>query len=272
MSIVRDALKRVEERRRLAVDPHEEMALLISTRSRRTQAVAFWVALGGMLLGAGGLAIWVLPGPWGRAPLPPPPSVPLAATGKPTAVETLDPVKREEAPALPSTEQRSRDQEIGDQEGAKGEAGRLLREGIRFYRGGDHGRAEEAFRAALARDPASAESQNNLGLALRAQGRLTEAISAYQAAIRLRPDYPEAHHNLGVASFSLGRLEEAIRNFSEAIRLREGFAPAHLQLALALEQRGEGDAAAWHFRRYLSMAPSDEREVAEKVRMRIKEK
>ncbi|MBI5380146.1 MAG: tetratricopeptide repeat protein [Nitrospirae bacterium] len=262
MSIVRDALKRVEERRRLTVDPHQEKALLVSQRSRRTQTIAFWVVLGGMLLGAGGLAIWVLPGPWERAPLLP------ALSDR--FVAAPDTEKREEAPALPSTEQRSRDQEIRDQEGAQGEAGRLLLEGIRFYRGGDLRQAEEAFRAALARDSASAEAQNNLGLALRAQGRLPEAIAAYQAAIRLRPDYPEAHHNLGVASFSLGRLEEAIQSFREAIRIREGFAPAHLQLALALEQRGDGDAAAWHFRRYLSMAPSDEREVAEKVRMRLK--
>lgn len=257
MSIVRDALKRVEERRRLTVDPHQEKALLVSQRSRRTQTMP-WVVLGGMLLGAGGLAIWVLPGPWGRAPLPPELSDRLVAAPGPE--------KREEAPALPSTPVALPTQD------AQGEAGRLLREGIRFYRGGDLRQAEEAFRAALARNPASAEAQNNLGLALRAQGRLPEAIAAYQAAIRLRPDYPEAHHNLGVASFSLGRMEEAIQSFREAIRIREGFAPAHLQLALALEQRGDGDAAAWHFRRYLSMAPSDEQEIAEKVRMRLGER
>lgn len=236
MSIVRDALKRVEERRRLTVDPHLEKALLVAQRPRRIQTLAFWVALGGMLLVAGGLAVWV----------------------------------------LPPTEQRSRDQEIREPEKAQsasgGESGILLREGIRFYRGGDHGRAEEAFRAALARDPVSAEAQNNLGLALREQERLPEAIAAYQAAIRLRPGYPEAHHNLGVALFSLGRLEEAIQSFREAIRMREGFPNAHLQLALALEQRGDGDEAAWHFRRYLSLAPADEREVAEKVRLRLKER
>jgi tetratricopeptide (TPR) repeat protein len=247
MSIVRDALKRVEERRRLTVDPHQEKALLVAQRPRRIQTLAFWVALGGMLLVAGGLAVWVLSS-----------KVQGPMFNLNSQLSTLN----------------SQPTDVGQRPDAHRGASddQWMQEGIRFYRGGDHGRAEEAFRAALARDPASAEAQNNLGLALREQGRLPEAIVAYQAAIRLRPDYPEAHHNLGVASFSLGRLEEAIQSFREAIRMREGFPTAHLQLALALEQRGDGDAAAWHFRRYLSLAPADEREVAEKVRLRLKER
>ena len=38
---------------------------------------------------------------------------------------------------------------------------------------------------------------NNLGLALKEQGRLEESIQAYQQAIHIQPGYAEAYNNLG---------------------------------------------------------------------------
>ena len=40
---------------------------------------------------------------------------------------------------------------------------------------------------------------NNLGNALRDQGKLEEAIASYRQALRLKPDYAEAYNNLGIA-------------------------------------------------------------------------
>ncbi len=41
-------------------------------------------------------------------------------------------------------------------------------------------------------------------------GRLDEAVASYGRAIALRPDYPEIHNNLGVALRGQGRLSEAV--------------------------------------------------------------
>src|SRR5206468_9361443 len=45
-------------------------------------------------------------------------------------------------------------------------------------------------------------AQNNLGSALRAKGRLDEAIGHYQEAVRLAPNYAEARHNLFLCQYA----------------------------------------------------------------------
>ena len=51
----------------------------------------------------------------------------------------------------------------------------------------------------LASSRTHAEAHNNLGNALKDQGKLDEAVACYRRALQLRPDYAEAHNNLGVA-------------------------------------------------------------------------
>src|SRR5690348_7335674 len=53
------------------------------------------------------------------------------------------------------------------------------------------------LRAAVARQPDSAEAHNELAAALGEAGQLEEAIREAQAAIRIRPDSAEAFYNLG---------------------------------------------------------------------------
>lgn len=59
--------------------------------------------------------------------------------------------------------------------------------------------AADSYRRALALEPDSAGSHNNLGTALRKQGMLTDAVAAFGVALTLKPDYAAAHTNLGVA-------------------------------------------------------------------------
>jgi len=75
---------------------------------------------------------------------------------------------------------------------------------------------------------------NNLGAALRREGRNSEAISHYKMAIKLKPDYADAYNNLGAALFRAKMTEEAIDYFKEAIRIRPGFAAAQKNLETAL--------------------------------------
>jgi spermidine synthase len=67
-------------------------------------------------------------------------------------------------------------------------------------------------------DPRNAEARNNFGNALRAQGRLNEAILQYQQAVELLPNFVMYRSNLASALTGAGRLKEAITHYEEAIK------------------------------------------------------
>ena len=71
--------------------------------------------------------------------------------------------------------------------------------------------AESAFRRAIALRPGFADAWNELGFALRNQGRYPESLAAYDEALKLRPDFPEALEYLGEAYVKMGRVEDARR-------------------------------------------------------------
>jgi tetratricopeptide (TPR) repeat protein len=81
--------------------------------------------------------------------------------------------------------------------------------GIRARLTKDWTAAVEAQRAAVTMRPAFPEAWNELGFALRNQGRYPESLDAYGEALRLRPNYPEALEYLGEAYVKLGRLDDA---------------------------------------------------------------
>ena len=55
--------------------------------------------------------------------------------------------------------------------------------------------------------PDFAEAHNNLGTALKAQGKLDGAVVHYQRALALKPDFAEAHNNLGNTLNDQGQLD-----------------------------------------------------------------
>jgi len=83
--------------------------------------------------------------------------------------------------------------------------------GVRARLSKDWKVAVEAQRSALALRPAFPEAWNELGFALRNQGRYPESLQAYDEALRLRPNFPEALEYLGEAYVKLGRLDDARR-------------------------------------------------------------
>ncbi|MBN9426963.1 MAG: glycosyltransferase [Burkholderiales bacterium] len=98
---------------------------------------------------------------------------------------------------------------------------------------------ERRIRAAIEREPGNVDFHNNLGLALRAQDRLDEAIAAYRAAIALSEAYAPAWNNLALDLQQLGRVDEAIECFDRAIAIKNDFAQAHFSRALALLLKGD---------------------------------
>ena len=68
-----------------------------------------------------------------------------------------------------------------------------------------------AFSKAVELRPNFPEAWNELGYALRNQGRYEDSVRAYDEALRLRPRFPEALEYLGEAYVKMGRLAEAER-------------------------------------------------------------
>jgi tetratricopeptide (TPR) repeat protein len=94
--------------------------------------------------------------------------------------------------------------------------------GVRARTSTDWTAAEDAFRKAIALRAAFPEAWNELGYALRNQGRYAESLDAYDEALRLRPDFPEALEYVGEAYVKLGRLEDARRILDRLHRLDAG--------------------------------------------------
>lgn len=106
--------------------------------------------------------------------------------------------------------------------------------------------------------PALAEAHSNLGIALKAAGRLEEAVKSYRHAIRLKPDNASFHSNLGNVLVEQGKLDEAITSLQRAVSLRPDFADAHYNLGNILKNRGLLEQATHAYQKVLELRPGFE--------------
>ncbi|HYA26854.1 MAG TPA: tetratricopeptide repeat-containing serine protease family protein [Thermodesulfovibrionales bacterium] len=95
-----------------------------------------------------------------------------------------------------------------------------------------YGEAIEACKRALEIEPDSAWVYSNIGLAYLESGIEKEAVNAFTKAIRIMPDLDAAHFNLGLAYRRLGRYKEAAEAFRNAVRINPGSAEAHFELGI----------------------------------------
>ena len=98
--------------------------------------------------------------------------------------------------------------------------------GIALKEQGKLEEAIEAYNKALAIKPDYAEAYNNMGNTLQEQGKLEEAIEAYNKALAIKPDYAEAYNNMGNALQEQGKLEEAIEAYNKALAIKPDYAEA----------------------------------------------
>src|SRR5436189_537513 len=111
------------------------------------------------------------------------------------------------------------------------------------------------YQATLAQNPKCWMAEYNLGLALKDQGQLDEAITHYRRAIQIWPDYVEAHYNLGGAYAEEGNIGEAVAEYRRAIEIRPDDADSHNNYGSALRQMKRLDEAEGEYRRALSLRP-----------------
>jgi Flp pilus assembly protein TadD len=95
------------------------------------------------------------------------------------------------------------------------------------------------------------------GLALKAAGRLDEAIAVFKRLVKLAPREYGAHYNLGNAYLAANRLPDAVAAYRAAIRLMPSFAPAYNNMGLALLTLGQAREAAEPLRRAASLDPGN---------------
>ena len=136
------------------------------------------------------------------------------------------------------------------------------REAMRaFQAAAEHHRArrlDEAVKGygkALMLNPRLPDVYNNLGVALRAQGKLEAAIACYRRALSLRPNNSGVYSNMGNALRELGRLDVAKASHQQAVKLAPTSPEAFYNLGLVLRDLGEGAAALSCFDRTLTLNP-----------------
>lgn len=128
---------------------------------------------------------------------------------------------------------------------------------------GDHETALTALRKAAALNPDKISTQEVYARGLITAGRDGEAYDFYRQLLNRSPQNVDALVNYGLLAQRLGHAEEAVDSWQRAVELDPAQTNAQLYLAQALEQRGESQAAARHYRVYLqvvSLHPNDHRD------------
>jgi len=109
--------------------------------------------------------------------------------------------------------------------------------------------AHEHFQVALQSAPDDVPLLSDIGYAYFLENRLGEAESVLRQALELNPQHAAANNNLGLVLGQQGRISESLAAF----RVGGTPAQAHANIAFVHSQRGEIDEAQKHYSRALSL-------------------
>lgn len=129
--------------------------------------------------------------------------------------------------------------------------------GVAAQHRGDHVKAIDCFRCALATWPDDAVLHINLGIALYEQGEIAQSLTHLRRACELAPDSPAAWFNLGNALEKQAFTEEALAAFERALELDPSSIPARLSRSRAQASLGQIEAAVTGFRDVLQRDPDN---------------
>ena len=127
----------------------------------------------------------------------------------------------------------------------------LLRRGQRYGREGRFDLAEQAFRAAVASDPVSAEARANLGISLANLGRVDEARQELTESVRLDGTHALARFSLAVVYDRLGDEKAALEHYLAAAKLDPDSVQTLVYLADLLLRSGSPEKASSFYRQAL---------------------
>ena len=98
-------------------------------------------------------------------------------------------------------------------------------------------------------------AENNLGLALKEEGLIAEAIVHYNKALKIKPDFEMAHLNLGVALAAEGKSKEAEKHYRKAIRLKPDLAAPYCNIGNIRFRQGQVKEAIKYYCQALRIDP-----------------
>jgi tetratricopeptide (TPR) repeat protein len=107
--------------------------------------------------------------------------------------------------------------------------------------------------------PNHADTHKDLGLVLRARGRVHDALEELQLARRILPARADYAMAAGTTCLLLDRVEEGIAHLEDAVALRPCWSEARRNLAVALLSAGRYEEAAGHVRVALAIQPATPR-------------
>jgi tetratricopeptide (TPR) repeat protein len=117
---------------------------------------------------------------------------------------------------------------------------------------------QRALREVLRLQPDSEGALNEMGVILRRQGKLKEAVEFFDRTLERNPSFVVAWNNKGNALQNLHRVREAIRCYDRALELNPVFEAALVNKARALASIGNFRAALEVMDRALELKPASE--------------
>lgn len=121
---------------------------------------------------------------------------------------------------------------------------------------GRHSEAAARYAETLRIYPKHAAAQNNWAVSLAALGRPAEAEARYRAALELKPDSARPRNGLGLLALAAGDVERAAAWFEAALRHEDDFAEAWGNLGYARLLQGRTDEALGSCERAAALDPS----------------
>ena len=130
---------------------------------------------------------------------------------------------------------------------------KLLQEGLEKHKKGFYIEAEKIYRKAIQINPKLSVAYNNLGVLLKANSRLDEAILSFKKAIEIKTDYFECYNNLGISYKEIGKLEEAKNFFLKAIKYNSKYISAYHNLGIIFHLQKKLDEAEKYYDHVLEL-------------------
>jgi tetratricopeptide (TPR) repeat protein/serine/threonine protein kinase len=127
--------------------------------------------------------------------------------------------------------------------------------GIALREQGKMAEATAALRRAVEVDPQFGYGFSNLALLFSDDNKLDDAAAAYRTAIKLDPKNKDAHANFGILLHKQKKLDDAIAEFRKAIELDSKNAEAHYGLGAVLSDEKNLDEAMVYFLKAVELAP-----------------
>jgi tetratricopeptide (TPR) repeat protein len=140
--------------------------------------------------------------------------------------------------------------------GNRGDAERLLTQGVQAQERNRLSEAVEAYRQATNVDPSFFDAHYNLGVAAYETGDMSQCLLAYEYALAVNPISVKARFNFAVALQKAGYPRDAANELEKLLAADSSEARARFALAnLYAQQLGEPARAREHYLRLLELEP-----------------